>query len=191
MFNNSCQPNMLPSLQTYSLNHTTLLPAHEIVSPCASIASSSSGPPSPHRGPFTPTHMSTQLFAPTQLELIDPLQYIAESQCSSSDSQSQTQLSDLELGMSEMDMQYQFHGYTWENNSIWQPGSESLDSADFNLELLPVAQFDDVKGNEEVTLTIEPADFSQDHGFQGGFYASGSQLSDTSLLQYDEMMASF
>lgn len=161
-----------PSLPALS-SHTTLLPAHELISPCGSIASGSSAPPSPMNGPYTPCDRTQPfLHPPPPFDLMYPG---SEHGCESS-----------QETPPDLDLHWQYQAYNWENNSVWQNGTGPLDASDFDLGLIPVAQFEEIKGNEQLDLTLLPVESSD--GFSMSQYLNETASYD-SLLQYDEMMA--
>lgn len=86
----------------------------------------------------------------------------------------------------DLDLHWQYQAYNWENNSVWQNGTGPLDASDFDLGLIPVAQFEEIKGNEQLDLTLLPVESSD--GFSMSQYLNETASYD-SLLQYDEMMA--
>lgn len=112
--------------------HSNLLPPIELVSPTSPIGSGSSGPPSPHQGPFTPT---TNPLANTFAEL----------------TMSNSTLSMGDLGVNpDMGLEFQFQQnfenfdpYSWANSSsLWASSAEiTIGTDDFDLESIPPAQF--------------------------------------------------
>jgi hypothetical protein len=98
---------------------------------------------------------------------------------SSSEPQSQEE---LELNFQVM---AQYHANNWYNNSVWRNSEDTiLEQSDFDLDCIPIAQLEEVKGGEHLDLSLVPV---EEHESLSQ-YLHDSQPLD-SLIHYDEMMA--
>lgn len=173
-------------LQPLDLSHESmLLPPHQIVSPASSIGSNSSGPSSPHSGPFTPTAMLAHHFS--HLATADP----SSLQCGADSPQ---HIMDLEMGL-QMQLQQQqemnesqFSSYAWgDSTSLWSSDSTDLmfTGDDFDLSAIPPIELGIPKYLQEYEAQGSPPG---ELGFPDHQHSAQSYLPDH-MLGFDEMMS--
>jgi hypothetical protein len=191
MFELGTQPMTRPAAPTLSPLSMNMLQdpsmLHSLVSP---VSSNSSGPSSPHTGPFTPTTMLANSFS---------------NLCSFSNSNGE--LSNVVVGgetSTEMDMQTElqlqqdlYSAYSWEANSIWQTCAppavgigmtDMLLGDDFDLSAIPPIELGLPKFGGEfaspsssTTLTMDAAHFHDDESQQ--------QRNVDGMFGFDDMMS--
>lgn len=176
MFSIPDNQRLLPALDV-SGEHTSLLPAHQIVSPA-----SSSGPSSPVSGPFTPT---SSLLS-HDFSLNGGLHYEP-----SSPTEEQLHLG-LEVQLQQELDHYNNNSYTWgQSSNLWPAGSEIIIGGDdFDLNAIPPIELGIPKFGE---------DFSSLGGCGNGdvsdIYASQEFIDhphhylDHNLVGYGEMVS--
>jgi len=179
MFNMTGQAS--PSLHRLTVPEQPLLQSgQQTISPSSSIASGSSGPPSPHSGPYTPS-----LFA------------AAPSSC---DDFSSNPNSAVELQLPDL-VDYPIYG--WENN-LWEGGAasaaaEMLIGEDFDLASIPPIELglskmggDDLQlggsAFDGTTLVDEPYHHHHHHHHHANHDHARHESLD-GLFGYEEMMA--
>jgi len=84
----------------------------------------------------------------------------------------------------DIDILQDLSSYTWDTNSIWPTGSETLLGDDFNLSSIPATELGD-KLTEDLIQSSSPLEFGQDisHVLEGCTF-----LQDT-MASFEEMIA--
>lgn len=182
---------------TISTDNSLLRPAHQIVSPASSMGTNSSGPSSPAAGPFTPTH-TTHPRSAFDLSIPNITCF--------PDAQMQAEL-DMQMQMSPA---FDFSGYSWPVNSVWQEDVGMLHN-DFDLSSIPVLEIGGPKYVDEPCYMPSPenlamGEFAQEYQqeysseyspeyrqeyipLEHGQYLEGHQSTESSLLGFDNMMS--
>ncbi|KAF5311069.1 hypothetical protein D9619_007656 [Psilocybe cf. subviscida] len=177
---------------------TSLLPAHQIISPSNSIGSTgsgsgSSGPSSPANGPFTPisayTPSSHSAMSMAQLGLGFPSQQQHQQTDDGSDAAALQAVAHAEMDRQmEMQLQQEFAAFTW--GGAWSGSTEPavLTDADFDINCIPPLELGGPKYTESMALPLGGPGLEYGGGAQD--YAHGQFHVDEGhgLMAFDDMM---